>query len=61
VLIALGEREAADLVLARLDELVARDPTVAATKVPYALKGMRRAVLRREPARRPEAAKPHGR
>jgi hypothetical protein len=58
VLTALGEREAADLVLARLEELVARDPSVAAAKVPYALKGMRRAVLRRDPARRVEAGKP---
>jgi hypothetical protein len=51
VLNALGERDAADLVLGRLEELAARDPTVAHAPVPYALKGMRRAVLRRDPAR----------
>jgi hypothetical protein len=46
VLNALGEREAADLVLARLDELSARDPDVAGLKLPYALKGMRRALVK---------------
>ncbi|APR84384.1 Glycoprotein gp2 [Minicystis rosea] len=51
VLHALGEREAADLVLRRLEELSARDPSVANATVPFALKGMRRAVLRREPTR----------
>jgi hypothetical protein len=51
VLNTLGEREAADLVLARIAELSARDPAVAELKLPYALKGMRRALLRREPAR----------
>ncbi|MFT3774259.1 MAG: hypothetical protein QM820_53535 [Minicystis sp.] len=51
VLNALGERDAADLVLRRLDELTARDPAVANAPVPFALKGMRRAVLRKEPTR----------
>jgi hypothetical protein len=48
---ALGEREAADAVLARLDELTAREPTVGTMRLPYALKGMRRALLRRAPGR----------
>ncbi len=48
VLNTLGEREAADLVLARMAELSARDPTVADLKLPYALKGMRRALLKRD-------------
>ncbi len=51
VLNALGERDVADLVLARIDELAARDPSVADLRLPYALKGMRRALLRRDPAR----------
>jgi hypothetical protein len=59
VLNALGERDAADLVLQRLEELVARDPAVADAPVPFALKGLRRAVLRRDPARRAEARPPH--
>ena len=51
VLNTLGEREAADVVLARIAELSARDPAVAELKLPYALKGMRRALLRRETPR----------
>jgi hypothetical protein len=51
VLNALGERDAADLVLGRLDDLAARDPVVAAAPLPFALKGMRRALLKRDPAR----------
>jgi hypothetical protein len=51
VLNALGEREAADLVLGRLEDLSARDPSVAELRLPYALKGMRRALLKRDPAR----------
>jgi len=51
VLNALGEREAADLVLARLEDLSARDPSVAELRLPYALKGMRRALLKRDPVR----------
>jgi hypothetical protein len=51
VLNALGERDAADLVLARLHELASRDPSVEALRLPYALKGMRRALLKREPVR----------
>jgi hypothetical protein len=51
VLNALGERDAADLVLARIDELQARDPLVAQVKLPYALKGMRRALLKQGPSR----------
>lgn len=51
VLHALGERDAADLVLARIDELSARDPLVAEVRVPFALKGVRRALLRRGPTR----------
>jgi hypothetical protein len=48
---ALGERDAADLVLARLHELSARDPSVLDLRLPYALKGMRRALVKRDPAR----------
>ena len=51
VLNTLGEREASDLVLARLDELSARDPSVTELRLPYALKGMRRALVKRDPAR----------
>ncbi len=51
VLNTLGEREAADLVLGRIEELSARDPSVADLRLPYALKGMRRALLKRDPAR----------
>jgi hypothetical protein len=51
VLNTLGEREAADLVLARLDDLSARDPSVTELRLPYALKGMRRALVKRDPAR----------
>lgn len=47
VLGALGDREAADVFLGRIDELSARDPFVAQIALPYALKGMRRAVARR--------------
>jgi hypothetical protein len=48
---ALGEREAADLVLARIADLLARDPSVAEVRLPYAVKGMRRALLKRYPER----------
>lgn len=48
VLNALEEREAADLVLHRLDDLMARDPRAADTPVPFALKGVRRALAKRE-------------
>jgi hypothetical protein len=48
---ALGERDAADLVLARIADMSARDPTVTEVRLPYALKGMRRALLRRYPGR----------
>jgi len=48
---ALGEREAADVVLARLEELSVREPSVSDVRLPYALKGMRRALLKRDPAR----------
>jgi hypothetical protein len=51
VLNALGERDAADLVLARLHELASRDPSVEDLRLPYALKGMRRALLRRDQIR----------
>ena len=51
VLGALGEREAADLVLGRLDDLTARDPDVANVRLPYAFKGLRRAALSRDPRR----------
>ena len=51
VLDALGERDAADVILGRIDDLAARDPTVAGLSLPYALKGMRRALLKRDPAR----------
>lgn len=47
VLNALGETDAADQVLAHIDELSAREPAVAQAKVPYALKGMRRVLARR--------------
>jgi hypothetical protein len=47
VLNALGERDAADLVLARLDDLAARDPSVSEVRLPYALKGMKRALVKR--------------
>ena len=43
--------EAADMLLARLDELSARDPDVAGLKLPYALKGMRRALVKRQVVR----------
>jgi len=55
VLAALGEQDAADLFLDRIDELSARDPFVAQLSLPYALKGMRRVVARRnqpEPRKR---------
>jgi hypothetical protein len=52
VLGALGDREAADVFLERIDELSARDPFVAQIALPYALKGMRRAVARRVSASR---------
>lgn len=58
VLHALGEREAADLMLNRLDELTARDPTVVGTTVPFALKGMRRALRDRGPGKA-ESRRPH--
>ncbi len=45
VLSSLGDQDAADLVLARLEDLTARDPSVAEVRLPYALKGLRRAVL----------------
>jgi hypothetical protein len=48
VLDTLGDRDAADTVLARLEDLSARDPSVSEVKLPYALKGMRRALLRRD-------------
>jgi hypothetical protein len=48
---ALGERDAADLVLARIADLLTRDPTVAEVRLPYAVKGMRRALLKRYPGR----------
>jgi hypothetical protein len=51
VLNALGDRDAADMALARLRELAARDPSIEQVRLPYALKGMRRALLHREPAR----------
>jgi hypothetical protein len=49
VLNTLGDRDAADAVLARLQDLSTRDPSVSDVKLPYALKGMRRALLRKEP------------
>lgn len=52
VLSTLGEREAADLVLGRLDDLAMRDPAAASAPVPFALKGVRRAVLQRDPRTR---------
>jgi hypothetical protein len=52
VLDTLGENDAAELMTKRLDELVSRDPTVASAKLPYALKGLRRAVRSRSPTRR---------
>jgi hypothetical protein len=51
VLNTLGEREAADLMLARIEELSARDPSIADLRLPYALKGMRRALAKRDPVR----------
>jgi hypothetical protein len=51
VLNTLGERDAADVVIGRIQELSARDPSVSDVKLPYALKGMRRALLRRDPGR----------
>jgi hypothetical protein len=51
VLDALGERDAADVILGRIDDLATRDPAVAGLSLPYALKGMRRALLKRDPAR----------
>ncbi len=51
VLNTLGERDAADVVIGRIQELSARDPSVSDVKLPYALKGMRRALVRRDPGR----------
>jgi hypothetical protein len=51
VLDTLGERDAADLVLGRIEELWARNPSVADLRLPYALKGMRRALLKPDPTR----------
>jgi hypothetical protein len=51
VLDALGERDAADVILGRIDDLAARDPAARDVSLPYALKGMRRALLKRDPAR----------
>ena len=48
VLDTLDERDAADAVIARIQELSARDPSVSEVKLPYALKGVRRALLRRD-------------
>lgn len=58
VLHALGEREAADTVLKRLDELAEKDPSAASAPIPFALKGLRRALRRPEPARA-EGRRPH--
>lgn len=58
VLHALGEREAADTVLKRLDELAEKDPSAASAPIPFVLKGLRRALRRPEPARA-EGRRPH--
>jgi len=43
---ALGEHEASDMFLDRIDEMSARDPLVTKLQLPYALKGVRRAVVK---------------
>ena len=51
VLSTLGDHDAADLVMERLGELSARDPFAGKLALPYALKGLKRAVIKRPPAR----------
>lgn len=51
VLITLGDNEGADLVMERLGELSARDPFAGKVALPYALKGLRRALIKRPAAR----------
>lgn len=55
VLGSFGDREAADSFLGKIDELTARDPFAARLALPYALKGLKRAALRR---REGQAARP---
>jgi hypothetical protein len=47
VLGSFGDREAADGFLGKIDELAARDPFATRVALPYALKGLKRAALRR--------------
>ena len=51
VLTALGEREAADAFMERIDDLSARDPFIAEVSLPFAIKGLRRVVTRKVAAR----------
>lgn len=51
VLTALGEREAADAFMDRIDDLSARDPFIAEVSLPFAIKGLRRVVTRKVAAR----------
>ncbi len=48
---ALGERDAADVILGRIEDLAQRDPSTRDVALPYALKGMRRALARRDASR----------
>ncbi len=50
VLGSLGDRDSADGFLGKIDELAARDPFATKLTLPYALKGLKRAALRRREA-----------
>ena len=52
---SLGDRESADGFLGKIDELSARDPFATRLTLPYALKGLKRAALRRREGQTPRA------
>ena len=51
---SLGDQEAAEGFLGKIDELAARDPFATRIALPYALKGLKRAALRRRDGQTPK-------
>jgi hypothetical protein len=51
----LGDQDAAAGFLGKIDELAARDPFATRLALPYALKGLKRAALRRRDGQTPKA------
>jgi hypothetical protein len=54
VLGSFGDREASEGFLGKIDELAARDPFATRVTLPYALKGLKRAALRRREGQAPK-------